>query len=183
MSYKAHDMMKPSSFFTVKSMARAAICSLLVNAVFLPLPMALAGDLKSLSADHPIHDLARTGTGEEISQRLKLEPEARDIRNVNGSTALHLAATNPDLSAIKALVAAGADCNARDNDGLTPLHMAAYTQKANQAQVLLECGADPYAKTNAGRDPTSMARKTMSNEVAGVISLWILKGCVAGKPC
>lgn len=63
------------------------------------------------------------------------------------------------------------------------MHMAAYTQNARHSQLLLEAGADPYAKTNAGRDPTSMARKVMANEAAGVISLWILKGCQAGKPC
>lgn len=145
-------------------------------------PLA-AGELQASSADQPIHDAARAGSGQAVSALLKAQPASRDARTAVGSTPLHLAATNPDLGAIKALIAAGADCNARDLDGLTPLHMAAYTQNARQARLLLECGADPYAKTNAGRDPTSMARKTMSNEVAGVISLWLLKGCVAGKPC
>ncbi|WP_088178962.1 ankyrin repeat domain-containing protein [Dechloromonas denitrificans] len=133
--------------------------------------------------DHAIHDAARGGSGQDVARLLKAEPSARDLRTAQGSTPLHLAATNPDPAALKALIAAGADANARDVDGLTPLHMAAYTQNARHAQLLLEAGADPYAKTNAGRDPTSMARKVMANEVAGVISLWILKGCKAGKPC
>lgn len=133
--------------------------------------------------DHAIHDAARAGSGQDIERLLKVEPGTRDLRTSQGSTPLHLAATNPDPAALKALIAAGADANARDVDGLTPLHMAAYTQNARHAQLLLEAGADPYAKTNAGRDPTSMARKVMANEVAGVISLWILKGCKAGKLC
>lgn len=133
--------------------------------------------------DHAIHDAARIGSGQDVGRILKPQPTARDVRTAQGSTPLHLAATNPDLSAIKALIAVGADANARDADGLTPLHMAAYTQNAKHAQLLLEAGADPYAKTNAGRDPTSMARKVMANEVAGVISLWILKACQPGKPC
>jgi ankyrin repeat protein len=133
--------------------------------------------------DQPIHDAARLGSGKDVSAILKTQPAARDVRTAQGSTPLHLAATNPDISALKALLAAGADSNARDGDGATPLHMAAYTQNARHAQLLLEAGADPYAKTNAGRDPTSMARKVMANEAAGVISLWILKGCQAGKPC
>jgi len=145
--------------------------------------MAQGGELQALSADRPIHDAARVGSGADVAAQLKAQPGSRDQRTQQGSTPLHLAATNPDTGALQALIAAGADCNARDLDGLTPLHMAAYTQNARHARLLLECGADPYAKTNAGRDPTSMARKTMSNEVAGVISLWILKGCVAGKPC
>jgi uncharacterized protein len=133
--------------------------------------------------DQPIHDAARIGSAKDVTALLKAQPAARDLRTSQGSTPLHLAATNPDISALKALLAAGADPNARDGEGATPLHMAAYTQNARHAQLLLEAGADPYAKTNAGRDPTSMARKVMANEAAGVISLWILKGCQAGKPC
>ena len=133
--------------------------------------------------DQPIHDAARIGSGKEVTAILTTQPGARDFRTAQGSTPLHLAATNPDISALTALLAAGADPNARDGDGATPLHMAAYTQNARHAQLLLEAGADPYAKTNAGRDTTSMARKVMANEAAGVISLWILKGCQAGKPC
>lgn len=133
--------------------------------------------------DKPIHDAARIGNGKEVEKLLKADPTMRDVRTQHGSTPLHLAATNPDVSALKVLIAAGADVNARDSEGLTPLHMTAYTQSARQAELLLQAGADPFAKTNNGRDPTSMARKTRSDEVSGVISLWILKGCKAGKPC
>ncbi|MGV0977064.1 MAG: ankyrin repeat domain-containing protein, partial [Azonexus sp.] len=78
---------------------------------------------------------------------------------------------------------AGANPNARDNDGATPLHMAAYSSRPANTQLLLEAGADPLAKTDNGRDPGSMARKVKADETAGVISLWVLKGCKAGKPC
>jgi ankyrin repeat protein len=133
--------------------------------------------------DQPIHDAARIGSGKDIDALLKAQANARDVRTSQGSTPLHLAATNPDISALKSLLAAGADPNARDGEGSTPLHMAAYTQNAKHAQLLLEAGSDPYAKTNVGRDPTSMARKVMANEASGVISLWILKGCQPKKPC
>lgn len=133
--------------------------------------------------DRPIHDAARLGTAADVERILKAEPAMRDARTQHGSTPLHLAATNPDSGPLKALLAAGAEVNVRDSEGLTPLHMTAYTQNAKNAELLLQAGADPYAKTNAGRDPTSMARKTRSDEVSGVISLWILKGCKAGKPC
>lgn len=133
--------------------------------------------------DRPIHDTARLGSGKDVERILKADPAMLEARTQHGSTPLHLAATNPDSSALRALLAAGAEVNVRDNEGLTPLHMTAYTQNARNAELLLQAGADPYAKTNAGRDPTSMARKTRSDEVSGVISLWILKGCKAGKPC
>ena len=77
------------------------------------------------SHDQPIHDAARTGSGNDVNHLLKADPKQRDARTDLGSTPLHLAATNPDTSAMKALIAAGANPNARDNDGATPLHMAA----------------------------------------------------------
>jgi ankyrin repeat protein len=133
--------------------------------------------------DQPVHDAARLGSGAEVQAILKATPPARDARTLNGTTPLHLAATNPDISALKVLIASGADVNARNNEGVTPLHMAAYTLRAEHAQILLEAGADPGIKTHNGRDALSMARKNMANEVAGVISLWILKGCKPRVPC
>ena len=135
------------------------------------------------SHDQPIHDAARTGSGNDVSRLLKADPKQRDARTALGSTPLHMAAMNGDLSAMKALIAAGADPNARDNDGATPLHMAAYASRPKHVQMLLEAGADPLAKTDNGRDAGSMARKVKADETAGVLSLWILKGCKAGKPC
>lgn len=135
------------------------------------------------SRDQPIHDAAREGNGDDVRRLLKADPKQRDVRTALGSTPLHLAATNPDTSAMKALIAAGADVNARDNEGATPLHMAAYSSRPKNTQLMLEAGADPQAKTDNGRDPGSMARKVKADETAGVISLWVLKGCKAGKPC
>ena len=138
---------------------------------------------QTISHDKPIHDAARSGTGQDVQKLLKADPKQRDVRTDLGSTPLHLAAMNPDTSALKALIAAKADPNARDNEGATPLHMAAYASRPVHVQLLLEAGADPLAKTDNGRDPGSMARKVKADETAGVLSLWILKGCKAGKPC
>ena len=135
------------------------------------------------SHDLPIHDAARNGNGDEIRRLLKADPKQRDARTALGSTPLHLAAMNSDLTAIKALLAAGANVMARDNEGATPLHMAAYASRAKHTQILLEAGADPLARTDNGRDAGSMARKVKADETAGVLSLWVLKGCQAGKPC
>lgn len=133
--------------------------------------------------EHPILNTARTGTAQDVAIALASDPGSRDIRTEIGSTPLHLAAANAAPGGLQALVAAGADPNARDHDGMTPLHVAAYSQNAAHARLLLEAGADPYALTASGRDPTSVARKAMAYEVAGVISLWLLKKCAPGKPC
>lgn len=152
-------------------------------AALLALALPAAADDTLGKNELPIHVAARTGSAADVQAILKVEPKAREARTDYGSTPLHMAAMNPDVSALKALIAAGADPNARDSEGQTPLHMAAYASRPEHARLLLEAGADPRARTTAGRDPTSMARKVMSHETAGVISLWILKGCQPRKPC
>jgi len=136
-----------------------------------------------IAGEAPIHLVAKEGSGSEIVSLLKADAKMRDVRTPLGSTPLHFAATNPDRSAMNILLAAGADPNARDLDGSTPLHMAAYASRAANVKQLLEAGADPLLKNNAGRDAAAMARKVKADEAAGVISLWQLKGCKAGKPC
>ena len=154
-----------------------------LNTLLLASLLALPTFGQTISHDKPIHDAARSGTGQDVQKLLKADPKQRDVRTDLGSTPLHLAAMNPDTSALKALIAAKADPNARDNEGATPLHMAAYASRAEHVRLLLEAGADPQAKTDNGRDPGSMARKVKADETAGVLSLWVLKGCKAGKPC
>lgn len=133
--------------------------------------------------DQIIHDVARMGKGEEISRILKDNPAMRDARTGLGSTPLHLAATNSDITALKVLLAAGADVNAKDMDGNTPLHMAAYTNRFENSKLLLEAGADIGATNSGGRTPIAMARKARADDVVGLISLWTLKGCKAGQKC
>lgn len=133
--------------------------------------------------DQKIHDIARIGTGAEIASILKANPAMRDARTGLGSTPLHLAATNSDSGPLKALLAAGADVNAKDSDASTPLHLAAYTNRIENAKILLEAGADVNAVSTGGRTPVALARKARADEVAGIISLWMLKGCKPGGKC
>ncbi len=164
--------MTRSTFARVAASLAALLAALLTGPVF-----AQSG------GEQAIHAAARTGNGNDVRQLLAQDAKARDARTALGSTPLHLAAMNPDTSAMLALLAVGADPNARDNDGATPLHMAAYASRAQHTRILLEAGADPLAKTDNGRDAAAMARKVKADETAGVISLWLLKGCKAGKPC
>lgn len=131
----------------------------------------------------PIHDAARMGTQEDVARLLRESPQARDLRTPLGASPLHYAAMNADSGPLKALLAAGANPNARDSEGRTPLHMAAFSIRTANAMLLLQGGADPMLKTNAGRDVLSLARKVRADELAGEISLWLLKGCKPGKAC
>jgi ankyrin repeat protein len=132
----------------------------------------------------PIHDAARMGTQADVERILKADPAMRDVPNQGlGSTPLHLAALNVDSGPLKALIAARANVNARDKNDATPLHMAAFATRSEHAKLLLNAGADPLLKTVEGRDVASMARRVRADEVAGIISIWLLKGCKPGKAC
>ena len=145
--------------------------------------MALAAEAKLGMNEQPIHDAARMGDRQQVEAILKATPQARDARTPLGSTPLHYAAMNADSGPLQALLAAGAAVNARDGEGRTPLHMAAFSTRTANGKLLLQAGADPALKTDAGRDVLSLARKVRADELAGEISLWILKGCKPGKPC
>ena len=145
--------------------------------------LALAADAAPGKNEQAIHDAARMGTRQDVEKLLKASPQSRDARTALGATPLHYAALNEDGGPLLALIAAGANVNARDKDGMTPLHMAAFATRTRHAIPLLEAGADPLLKTDAGRDVLSMARKVRADEFAGVVSLWLLKGCKPHQPC
>jgi ankyrin repeat protein len=63
---------------------------------------------------------------------------------------LGLAAWNKDPEMVRALVEAGANVNAANQDGLTALHFAARTGCAEAARVLLDAGANPLARGRFG---------------------------------
>jgi ankyrin repeat protein len=144
---------------------------------------AFAADATLGKSEQPIHDAARMGTRQDVEKLLKASPQSRDARTDLGATPLHYAAMNEDGGPLQALIAAGANVNARDKEGRTPLHMAAFSTRTKHALPLLQAGADPSLKTDAGRDALSMARKVRADEFAGVVSLWLLKGCKPAKPC
>lgn len=74
------------------------------------------------------------------------------LRSSAGRTALHVAAAYYACEKLcGALLAAGADINARTNDGATPLMLAAYSAKLRLVRFLLDKGADPGLRDNKGR--------------------------------
>ena len=69
------------------------------------------------------------------------------------ATGLHDAAGQGNLNAVRALLEAGADLNARDRFGRTPLHEAAAAGFVAAVELLLANGADPNAKDHSGLTP------------------------------
>jgi len=61
---------------------------------------------------------------------------------------IHEAAADGDLERVKALIAAGADINAKDQEGYMPLHAAAQSGHTAVAKFLVVAGADLEAKAD-----------------------------------
>lgn len=84
-------------------------------------------------------------------------------------TALHaaLAGSAPELA--RALVGAGADVNAVQQDGVTPLHEAAANGRVDLLQLLLEHGADASARDAKGRTAVDFAREAGHTAILDVL--------------
>jgi ankyrin repeat protein len=108
---------------------------------------------------------------------------------LGGLTALEFAARDGCAACIPALVEAGADINAPDQDGITPLLSAIINGHYDAAGLLLEKGADPNLADRTGRTPLYSAvdfhtmpasnrpsPKEIDNEIT---SLEVIKGLLA----
>lgn len=82
-------------------------------------------------------------------------PAAAGARDADGNTALHHAALNHDRSAVEALVAAGAEVDARNAGAATPLLYGA--GDADIVRTLLAKGADPNAVSALLHTPLMVA--------------------------
>ena len=86
---------------------------------------------------------------------------------------LHEAARAGDKAQVEALLAKGADVNAKDNSGGTPLHRAANEGRKDVVELLIIKGADVNAKAKDGQTPL---HRLASAGRKDVVELLIIKG-------
>lgn len=87
-----------------------------------------------------------------------------ELRDYNGATALHYAASGGSTSIIKLLLAKGLKAGERDKYGYTPLHYAAEgSGDEATAKALISNGASVYAKTKDGMTAKQLAIREMSD--------------------
>lgn len=93
-----------------------------------------------------------TGLGFAAEPAASLAPAPpSEVRDSAGNTPLHRAALRLDVDAVRSLLTAGANPNAKNNAGATPLLYGA--GHAEVVRLLLEKKADPNAKSAAGNTP------------------------------
>ena len=91
-------------------------------------------------------------------------------RNKMRVTALHSAIAGQDRESALALIAAGADVNAKQQDDFTALHEAAQNGDREIVDALLVAGADPSLTLSmSGERPADLARKHHHPEIAQLL--------------
>ncbi len=94
----------------------AHICDFLSTRAFRLAALVLVVPISgTLSFCAPIHDAARKGDMKKLNELLQSDPRLVAAKDSNGDTPLHLAALHGQLAAAQALIAAGADVNAKNN--------------------------------------------------------------------
>jgi len=95
------------------------------------------------------------------SRQKKVQDTLVPVRVLSsGFTSLHEAAEDGDVSEVKALLANGAEVNAKTKYyGYTPLHAAALLGHVNVVKLLLSKGAEVNAKITYGWTPLQLAAK------------------------
>ncbi|HEX8142715.1 MAG TPA: ankyrin repeat domain-containing protein [Pyrinomonadaceae bacterium] len=99
-------------------------------------------------------------------------------QNTQRVTPLHSAVSRRQMLIAEALLAQGAEVNARQQAGVTPLHQAAHNGQAEMVRLLLAHGADVHARMDDGQTPLSMALETGNAEV---IELLRKRGATDGR--
>jgi ankyrin repeat protein len=99
--------------------------------------------------------LNAAAVGDVVTIR-RLVAEGADV-NVPGDRALHVAALNGHVDAVRVLMELGADKEASAADGGRPLHMAAQHGHVAVVKTLVELGADKEASTGNGAKPLHAA--------------------------
>ncbi|MBI2376651.1 MAG: ankyrin repeat domain-containing protein [Deltaproteobacteria bacterium] len=137
----------------------------------------------------PLHEAVRVGDAEAV-RRILEDGAAIDERDVQGRTALWLAACepkvpNPDI--VGALTAARADANVRwDLDSTGPLHCAAESGSSTVAVALLAAGAKVGLRDPMGRTPAEVAEDSGHRILAELLAArtpsFALRSCRARLP-
>ena len=136
-----------------------------------------------LDAFSTVYSSFATLTGYEGPKWVRLKTQTDDdevlsLRDEKGGTVMHWAALDDSRAGLAiALLAAGADEEAKNNGGETPLHTAAQYGCKAVARALLAAGADKGSQSKRGFTPQILAQRNGHTVMVALLSYW---GAVKG---
>jgi uncharacterized protein len=115
--------------------------------------------LAAVGPDTSLIDAVKSGNQEAVRALVKQHVDV-NVREVDGTTALHWGVRADDLETVRLLIRAGANVNAPNRYGVTALSLAAINGSAAVTAALLEAGADSKTVTPAGETVLMTAART-----------------------
>ncbi len=140
-----------------------ALSAVRSRAPHLPVAVSIAGLFLAAGVSaEPASDLAASVQARDGQRVRALLASGADpnLSRPDGTTALHLAARNNDVSVARTLLAAGADVRARNRYGVTALNLACTNGSGELVRLLLDAGADPNGTVPGGETPLMTAART-----------------------
>ena len=127
------------------------------KALWIMAALLIAQFSASVLAAEPLFQAIDQHREREALALVERAPGDLKVRNANGDTALHRAVEIGMPRLTQALLAAGAEPDARTKNGEVALHLAALHPEPVLTDLLLAAGADPRARNADGESPLHWA--------------------------
>jgi len=130
------------------------------------------GGWSQTKARGPRGSTMRQGGGDfaSVKELLTEDPALVAVRDTDGNTLLHLAATSTNTDLMALLLKSGINIDIGNSRGQTPLHFAAWDGATPAVEWLLEHGADVFAEDEDGNTPEGDAREAGHRSTAELLS-------------